>query len=351
MDKIGIGNRLIGDAEPCFIIAEVGVNHNGDFNLAKKMIDEAKRAGADAVKFQTFKSEGVATTSTSMAEYQKENLGLEESQLMMLKNLELEYPDFIKLEEYCRANNIIFLSTPHSFDAIDFLDSIVPAYKVGSGDLTNIPALELMAQKGKPMVISTGMATLAEISDAVAAVRDNGNQQIVLLQCVSNYPSSLHEQNLLTIKTLRERFHVLTGFSDHTVGTTASLVAVSLGACIIEKHFTLDRTLPGPDHKASIEPKDLRLLIDLIRDVEKAIGNGIKEPTAEELKTAEIARKSLVARVDIAKDKTITRDMIDIKRPQTGIRPRRLKAIIGRKAAVHIPKDSVLTEDMIQWSG
>ena len=350
MHKVRIGDKSVGDDEPCYIIAEVGVNHNGDIELAMKMIDAAKLAGADAVKFQTFKSEGVTTGSVGMADYQKENIGKGESQLKMLKELELDYSAFPKLEEYCNKKGITFLSTPHSFDAIDFLDSLVPAHKVGSGDLTNIPALESLAQKGKPVLISTGMATIEEVEEAVEAVRGSGNQQIVLLQCISNYPSSLQEQNLMTIKTLRKKFDVLTGFSDHTVGTTASLVAVTLGACLIEKHFTLDQSLPGPDHKASIEPDELKLLIELIRDVEASLGDGIKRPTEDEQKTSAIARKSLVARIDIPQGETIKRDMIDIKRPQTGLRPKRLKDIIGKKTKVDIQKDDVLTEDMIQWT-
>jgi sialic acid synthase SpsE len=321
MDKIQISDWTIGDGEPCFIIAEIGVNHNGDIELAKRLIDESKKAGA--------------------------NMERDDSQLEMLRELELDYSVFPKLEEYCRTKEIVFLSTPHSYDAIDFLDKLVPAYKIGSGDLTNIPALERIGEKGKPVILSTGMGTMEEISEAIDAIRNQGNQQIILMQCISNYPSNLEDQNLRTINTLRNEFGVLTGFSDHTTGNTASLVAVSLGACVIEKHVTLDRSLPGPDHLASMEPEEFKKLIDLIRDVEVSLGSGIKTPLPIEQEIAAVARKSLVARITIPKDTIITTEMIDIKRPQTGLRPNKLKSIVGKKAKMDIAKDEVITEIMI----
>ncbi|MHA1423764.1 MAG: N-acetylneuraminate synthase [Candidatus Thorarchaeota archaeon] len=349
MDTILISDRKVGDGKPCFIIAEVGVNHNGDVQLAKKMIDAAKDAGADAVKFQTFKSEGVATTTTSMADYQETNIGKSDSQIKMLRELELDYECFIELKEYCDEKSILFLSTAHSFDAIDFLDSIVPAHKISSGDITNIPSIEKIASKGKPIILSTGMATVEEISEALETIRLQGNNQIILLQCVSNYPSKLENQNLRTIVTLRTDFDILTGFSDHTTNNISALVAVSLGACLVEKHFTLDKSLPGPDHKASVEPDELRELIDSIREAESTLGDGIKKPTEEELNNQRIARKSLVASVDIPKGTIITREMIEIKRPETGIRPKRLKEIIGKKSKQNIVEDQVITEEMILW--
>jgi N,N'-diacetyllegionaminate synthase len=351
MNKVRIGNKLIGDGESCFIIAEAGVNHNGDIKLAIKLIDEAKSAGADAVKFQTFKSKGVTTAATGITEYQRKNMGRNGSQLRMLQDLELDYSAFSKLKEHCEEKGIIFLSTPHSFDAIDFLDPLVPAHKMGSGDLTNIPAIAKVAEKGKPILLSTGMATVDEIEEAIAAIRARGNDQIILLQCVTNYPSSLGDQNLKTIQVMRNEFNVLTGFSDHTIGTTAALVAVTLGACVVEKHFTLSRKLPGPDHKASMEPNELEGLIQLIREVELSLGDGEKKPTKDEEEIAAVARKSLVASIDIPEGTTISRDMIDIKRPQTGLRPGRLDDIIGKKAKKDIKQDNVLTEDMIDWTG
>ena len=347
MYKVKIGNQSVGDGEPCFIIAEAGVNHNGDIDLAMKLVDEAKKAGADAVKFQTFKAERVTTATTGITEYQRENIGKDNSQLKMLKELELDYSAFVDLKRYCEKKNIIFMSTPHSFDAIDFLDSLIPAYKMGSGDLTNIPALEEVAIKMKPVILSTGMADMDEIGDAINAIRAKGNEQIIVLQCITNYPSSLHEQNLKTIPIMRQKFEVLTGFSDHTVGSTAALVAVAIGACLIEKHFTLSRDLPGPDHKASTEPNELKEYVELIRGAESSLGNGEKRPTQNEKKIAAVARKSLVAATDIPVGTVITREMIDIKRPQTGLKPREMKNVIGKKAKINIKKDTVLTYDLI----
>jgi N-acetylneuraminate synthase len=349
MENLRIGDKLVGDGEPCFIIAEAGVNHNGNFELAKKLIDIAKQAGADAVKFQTFKSEGVTTATTNMASYQERNIGESESQVKMLRRLELEYGLFEELKKYCDEKGIIFLSTPHSYDAINFLDPLVPAHKVGSGDLTNIPSLEMVAKKGKPVILSTGMGTLEEIREAVDTIRNMSNEQIILLQCVTDYPSNLEDQNIRTVETLKNEFKVLTGFSDHTMGIIAPLVAVSLGACVIEKHFTLDRDLPGPDHKASLDPDELKEMIDSVRKAERALGTGIKKPTKIEIEIKRLARKSLVASIDITEGTSITRNMIDIKRPETGMRPKRLKEVIGAKAKRNISKDEVITEEMISW--
>jgi N-acetylneuraminate synthase len=349
MENLRIGDKLVGDGEPCFIIAEAGVNHNGNFELAKKLIDIAKQAGADAVKFQTFKSEGVTTATTNMASYQERNIGESESQVKMLRRLELEYGLFEELKKYCDEKGIIFLSTPHSYDAINFLDPLVPAHKVGSGDLTNIPSLEMVAKKGKPVILSTGMGTLEEIREAVDTIRNMSNEQIILLQCVTDYPSNLEDQNIRTVETLKNEFKVLTGFSDHTMGIIAPLVAVSLGACVIEKHFTLDRDLPGPDHKASLDPDGLKEMIDSVRKAERALGTGIKKPTKIEIEIKRLARKSLVASIDITEGTSITRNMVDIKRPETGMRPKRLKEVIGAKAKRNISKDEVITEEMISW--
>ena len=301
------------------------------------------------MKFQTFKSEGVTTATTNMASYQERNIGESESQVKMLRRLELEYGLFEELKKYCDAKGIIFLSTPHSYDAINFLDPLVPAHKVGSGDLTNIPSLEMVAKKGKPVILSTGMGTLEEIREAVDTIRNMSNEQIILLQCVTDYPSNLEDQNIRTVETLKNEFKVLTGFSDHTMGIIAPLVAVSLGACVIEKHFTLDRDLPGPDHKASLDPDELKEMIDSVRKAERALGTGIKKPTKIEIEIKRLARKSLVASIDITEGTSITRNMIDIKRPETGMRPKRLKEVIGAKAKRNISKDEVITEEMISW--
>lgn len=349
MIKIKIGNKWVGEGQPCFIIAEAGVNHNGDIEIAKKLIDAAKDAGADAVKFQTFKTENVVTKHAQMAEYQKKNIGKEESQFEMIKKFELRYEDFEELKEYCDKKEIVFLSTPHSSDAIDFLEPLVPVYKVGSGDLTNLPFLRELAKKRKPIILSTGMATLDEIEEAVETVKRNGCGEIVLLQCVTSYPARIEDVNLRAIQTLKQAFKLPVGFSDHTLSTIIPAVATAMGACIIEKHFTLDKNLPGPDHKASLEPKELKEMIRNIREVEKAMGNGIKEPTVAEEKIKKVVRKSIVAKVDISKEAIITRAMIDIKRPGTGIPPKYLNKIVGSKSRRDIGKDEVILWSDIEF--
>ena len=348
MKKIRIGDRLIGECEPCFIIAEAGVNHNGDIGLAKKLIDVAKTAGADAVKFQTFKADNVATKYAKMAEYQKKNIGKEENQLAMIKKLELSYAHFAELKKYCNKKDIIFLSTPHSSDAIDFIEPIVPAYKVGSGDLTNLSSLKNKAKKRKPIILSTGMSTLGEVEEALKIIRDEGVEDIILLHCVSNYPAKIEDINLRAMETLKQAFKLPVGFSDHTLGITVPIAAVALGACIIEKHFTLDRNLPGPDHKASLEPNELKEMVKTIRNIEKALGDGIKKPTEDEEEIKKVARKSIVAKVDILRGTIITENMLGIKRPGTGIEPKHWDDIVGKKTKVNIIKDKIITWEIIE---
>ena len=342
MKKIKIGNKIIREGNPCFIIAEAGVNHNGDIKLAKKLVDVAKEAGADAVKFQTFKAENVVTENAAMASYQKRNIKKKETQQEMLKEIELDYKDFIRLKKYCDKKKIIFLSTPHSEDAIDFLEDLVPVYKVGSGDLTNLPFLEKIAKKKKPIILSTGMATLSEVKEAVRTIKRAKNNKIILLHCTTNYPCSLEEVNLRAMLTLKKEFNLPVGYSDHTLGILVPVMAVTMGARVLEKHFTLDKHLPGPDHKASLEPDELKEMIKTIRNVEKTLGNGIKKPTRSEEKIKKVARKSIVAKVDIPKGVKITKDMLDIKRPGTGIEPKYLKRIIGRKSKKNIKKDELI---------
>lgn len=342
--KIKIGNKWIGDKEPCFIIAEAGVNHNGDLEIAKRLVDCAKKAGADAIKFQTFKAENVATKYAKTADYQKKDIGKEKNQLEMMKKLELDYEDFKKLKRYCDRKEIIFLSTPHSIDAIDFLEPLVPAYKIGSGDLTNLPFLKRVAKKGKPIILSTGMANIDEVKEAVETIKINGCNEIILLQCVTSYPAKIEDVNLRVISNLQQLFNLPIGYSDHTLSIVVPVAAVAMGACIVEKHFTIDRTMPGPDHKASVEPDELKEMIQNIREVEKALGDGIKRPTAEEERIKKIVRKSIVAKVDIPKGTIITEDMLDVKRPGTGVPPKYLYQIVGAKAKTDIAKD-----EMIQW--
>ncbi len=348
MMKIRIGNKFVGYGEPCFIIAEAGVNHNGRVRLAEKLIRAAKKSGADAIKFQTFKAESLVTEEAAMAAYQVRNTGKKQSQLDMLKKLELKLQAFAHLKKYCDKNGIIFLSTPHSEDVVDFLYPLVPAYKIGSGDLTNIPLLEKIAKKKKPMIISTGMSTLKEIKRAVDAVRRTGNREIILTHCTTNYPCPTEDVNLKAINTLEKKFKVPVGYSDHTKGMIASEVAAAIGARAIEKHFTLDKNLPGPDHKASLEPDEFKQMVANIREVEKILGSAVKKPTKSELEIQKIVRKSLVAKVGINKGTIISRSMLICKRPGTGISPFMIKQVIGKKAKANIEKDKiVLFKDLI----
>lgn len=342
MKKIKIQNRFIGEDERVFVIGEAGVNHNGDINLAKKLIDAAKDAGCDSVKFQTFKAEGVVTENAERAGYQVKNIGGDETQQDMLKKYELNYHDFIELKDYCDEKRIIFLSTPHSEDAIDFLENLVPAYKFGSGDLTNIPALEYTAKKGKPMIIGTGMATIDEVKEALNVIYAQGNKEVIMLHCTTNYPCSLEEVNLRAMQTMREELDCLVGYSDHTNGIIVPVMAVAMGACVIEKHFTLDKNLPGPDHKASLEPDELKEMLNAIRDAEKALGSEIKGPAESEKEIMKVARKSIVAKVDIQKGTAITKGMLSIKRPGNGLEPKYINKIIGKKAKVDIKSDKLI---------
>lgn len=330
-----------------FIIAEAGVNHNGDFKLAKKLIEAAKNAGADAVKFQTFRAKDLVTKDAEAAGYQKKNIGRKKSQFEMLKKLELDYQDFIKLKKYCDKKKIIFLSTPHSEDAINVLEPLVPAYKIGSGDLTNLPFLKKIAQKKKPIILSTGMATLKEIREAVRTIKKAGNNKIILLHCTTNYPCFLEEVNLKAMLTMKKEFRLPVGYSDHTLGIAVPIMVVALGAVIIEKHFTLDKNLSGPDHKASLEPGELKEMVKAIRETEKALGNGIKKPSQSEKRIKKSIRKSLVAETNIPQGVKITEDMLRMKRPGGGILPRDWKKVVGRKARKKIRKDELLTFDKV----
>jgi len=347
MKKVVIANRTVGEGERCFIIAEAGVNHNGDLKLAKKLIDAAKDAGADAIKFQTFKAERVVTRHAEKAEYQKKTTG-EGFQYEMIKKLELSEDEFKELANYARKRNIIFLSSPFDRESVDLLSNIdLPAFKVASGEITNLPLLKYIASKRKPIIISTGIATLGEVEEALKIIRQQGVSEVLLLHCVTSYPAKVEEVNLRAIQTLKCAFKLPVGFSDHTLGVTIPIAAVALGACIIEKHFTLDKTLPGPDHKASLEPHELKEMIRYVREVEEALGDGIKKPTKDEDKIKKVARRSIVAKVNIPKDTIILEDMLDVKRPGTGIEPKYWDAIIGRRARRDIERDEIIMWEMI----
>jgi N-acetylneuraminate synthase/N,N'-diacetyllegionaminate synthase len=349
MDAIKIDGKTVGKEYPCFIIAEAGVNHNGSLELAKKLIDVAKAAGADAVKFQTFKAENVVIKDAEKAEYQKETTGIGESQYDMIKKLELTEEDFMELTDYAKEKKILFLSSPFDKESVGLLEEItVPAFKVASGEITNFPLLRYIAKKGKPIILSTGMATLGEVEEALNVIRSEGVEDVILLHCVSNYPARIEDVNLRVMETLTQAFKLPVGFSDHTLGITVPIAAVASGACVIEKHFTLDRNLPGPDHKASLEPNELREMVKSIRDVEKALGDGIKQPTTREEEIKKIARRSIVAKMDISEGAIITEEMLDVKRPGMGIEPKYVDMVVGRKAKENIKRDEIITWKIIE---
>ena len=347
--KVRIGEHLVGEGEPCFIIAEAGVNHNGDITLAKKLIDAAREAGADAVKFQVFRAEEVVTGRANKAVYQKKTTGAGESQLDMLKRLELTESDFTNLAEYSRGKGLMFLATPFDRQSVDLLDKLaVPAFKIASGELTNFPLLRHIARKKKPVILSTGMATLDEIGESLSIIRNEGQKEIILLHCVSCYPAQIADMNLTAMQTLKLTFGLPVGLSDHTTGVTIPAAAVALGACVIEKHFTLDKNLSGPDHRASLEPYELRQMVQSIRDVEKALGNGVVKPTPEEEANRKVARRSIVARVDIPRGTVIEEDMLEVKRPGDGIEPRHVNLILGKTAAKDITMGTLLRWESVE---
>ncbi len=342
MKRIKLKNKLIGAGESCFIIAEAGVNHNGDLKLAKKMVEVTKEAGADAIKFQTFKTESLVTKDAEKERYQKALV--KESQYEMLKKLELGQKEQRDLFFYCQKRKIIFLSTPYDEESADFLEKLgVPAFKISSSDLTHLPLLKYIAKKKLPMIISTGASYLKEIEWAVKAVKEEGNNKIILLHCTNIYPASLQDVNLRAIDTLRKTFNLPIGYSDHTLGMTIPIAAVAMGAKVLEKHFTLDRNLPGPDHKASLEPQEIKKMVEAIRETERALGSSLKKPVKGEYEDRKLGRRSIVAEVDIPKGAIITKDMLAIKRPGAGILPQYINEIVGKRAKKSIKADTLLT--------
>ena len=345
-----IGNKLVGENAPCLIIAEAGSNYNGSLEIAKKLVDAAVEAHADVVKFQTFKADLIVTKSTPKAQYQKQGENDGQSYYDLLKWLEIPDEDWRKLKQYCEQKGIIFMSTPHSGSwSVDLLEELgVPAYKLGSGDLTNLPFLEYVAKKGKPMIISTGMAVMAEIKEAVETIHAAGNYQLAVLQCTTSYPLEIEDVNLRAMDTISQEVGTIVGFSDHTLENEAALAAVARGAKIIEKHFTIDKNLPGPDHKASATPEEFRELVTGIRKVEKALGSAEKIPTAIEQEIAKIARKSIFAAKYIPTGTLITEDMLAIKRPGTGLLPKQLNEVIGKRAKEDLSPDTIISWEMLE---
>ncbi|EAJ1462456.1 N-acetylneuraminate synthase [Campylobacter upsaliensis] len=327
------------------IIAEAGVNHNGDINLAKKLIEQAAKAGADVVKFQTFKANSCVSVSAKKAKYQLETTAKEESQLEMIKKLELSYESHFELMKHCKKHGIAFLSTPFDLESVEFLRGLdLPYFKIPSGEITNLPYLKAVAKCKKRVLLSTGMANLGEIEAALTILRKNGTRNITLLHCNTEYPTPFEDVNLNALKTLKEAFKLEVGYSDHTEGIVASLGAVALGAVVIEKHFTLDKTMEGPDHRASLEFEELRALCKGIRELEKALGSGIKKASKSEAKNKIIARKSLVAKREIQKGEKFSIENLTTKRPGSGISAMRYEEYLGKRALKTYKKDELINE-------
>jgi len=339
--QVKIQDQLVGDGQPCFIIAEAGVNHDGDIKKAMKLIDIAKKSGVNAVKFQTWITDEIVTKTTSQAEYQFENTGIKQSQYEMLKKLELSFDEFERLKNYADKRNIIFLSTPDDEKSLDFLDKLgLPAFKIGSGELTNIFMLKQVAKKNKPLILSTGMANLEEINDSIEVIYKTGNKKIILLHCTSQYPTNYNDVNLRAMLTIKSKFNTIVGYSDHTLGILVPQIAVSLGASVIEKHFTYDKNAKGPDHKCSLNSNELKEMVEKIRLIEKILGNSEKMPTNGELKLKNLIRKTIVANTNIPKGTRITKSMLAVKRSNGTLNPKSIKDIIGRTSLIEIKKDT-----------
>lgn len=323
------------------------MNHNGRLDLALKLCEAAKNAGVDAVKFQTWKTENIVTLQARQAAYQADNTGIEESQFEMLKRLELSYDHFRIIRDYCKRIGIDFLSTPDEEESLAFLmnDLNLPLVKVGSGEVTNIPYLRKIAGYKKPVILSTGMSTLAQVATAYDTLVQAGAPRVSLLHCTTNYPCPYDEVNLRAMVTLREAFKCQVGYSDHTMGTEIPVAAVALGAEIIEKHFTLDRTMEGPDHKASLEPTELKLMVEQIRHIEVGLGDGIKQPNHSEAENANVVQKSILAKCFIKMGETLTEEMLVAKRAGIGISAKYWDVVIGAKAI----KDFDADEPIVLW--
>ncbi len=325
------------------IIAEAGVNHNGSLETAKKLALTAQRCGADIVKFQTANLNSLVSKYAKMADYQKQNIGGEMSQRDMLEKLLLTYDEFADLAAYCKEIDIQFLSTPFDLESIDFLDKLgCSMWKVPSGEITNLPYLEKIAKTNKKILLSTGMSTLDEVKKAINVFEQNGTNDVTVLHCTTQYPAPFEEINLKAMLTLRSEFGKAVGYSDHTKGIEVPIAAVALGATVIEKHFTLNRNMVGPDHKASLEPGELQTMIQAIRNIEKAMGTGEKKPTASEIANKAVARKSIIAACYIKKGETLTEKNLTTKRPGNGISPMNWYKVLGTKAIRDFQEDELI---------
>ncbi|MBI3269702.1 MAG: N-acetylneuraminate synthase [Planctomycetes bacterium] len=339
----------MGNGRPCFIIAEAGVNHNGDVDLAERLVDAARDAGADAVKFQTWITERLVAPDARMAEYQRENLGgAYRTQFELLKELELGQEAFRRLREHADRQGILFFSTPDEEESADFLDGLgVPLFKLGSAEVTNLPFLRHVARKGKPILLSTGMATLVEVDAAVRAIEEAGHVPLVLLHCVSCYPTRPEDCNLRAMDTLASAFGRPVGFSDHTMGSEVAVAAVARGACVLEKHLTLDVSMPGPDHRASADPREFAAMVRAIRLVEAALGDGVKKPVAAELETRGVVRKAIVALRALQVGERIAEADVGLRRTSGGLDPSQMPLVVGRVVARAVPAGSPITLDVL----
>ncbi|WP_323587701.1 N-acetylneuraminate synthase [Aliarcobacter butzleri] len=328
-----------------FIIAEAGVNHNGSIDLAKKLIDVASESGVDAVKFQTFKAENLVSKNAQKADYQKQTTDKNESQFDMIKKLELDIDTHKELIAYCKTKNIMFLSTPFDHDSIDLLSDLgLEMFKIPSGEITNLPYLRHIGRLNKKVILSTGMADIGEIEDALDVLIAAGTKKenITVLHANTMYPTPMEDVNLKAMVTIGNTFDVAFGYSDHTLGIEVDIAAVAMGACCIEKHFTLDKTMEGPDHKASLEPDELKAMVKAIRNIELALGSCVKKPSKSEIPNIQIARKSIVAKMDIKKGELLFEDNLTIKRPGNGISPMRWDEIVGSIATKDYKEDELI---------
>jgi N-acetylneuraminate synthase/N,N'-diacetyllegionaminate synthase len=342
-----VGGRVLGRG-PAFLIAEAGVNHNGDLDLARRLVDAAAAAGADAVKFQTFRTDALVSAAAPKARYQMETTGGAESQRAMLARLELSAEAHAGLRDHAARRGLVFFSTPFDEASADLLDGLgVELLKVPSGEVTNLPLLRHLAGKGRPILLSTGMSTLDEVATAVETIRAAGDPAVAILHCVSAYPAPVEDTNLRAMDTLRERFDCPVGLSDHTLGIEIALAAVARGAAVLEKHLTLDRALPGPDHRASLEPADFTALVRGVRAIERALGDGDKRPMPSELDTRAVARRSLVAARALPAGHRLTGADVAIKRPGTGLAPADLDRVLGRTLARGVGADELLDWSML----
>ena len=341
-----IAGRPIGDDAPCFVVAEGGVNHNGSLDLAMQLVDAAAGAGADAIKFQTFRADTLADRDAPKAPYQMERTDAKQTQWQMLRALELSAAAHETLHRHAKDRGILFASTPFDLESADLLARLgVPFFKISSGDLTYVPLLRHVGGLGRPVLMSTGMSDLNEVSAALGVLRQAGARDVALLHCVSEYPAPSGDANLRAMDTMREQFGVPVGYSDHTLGTSVAVAAAARGACIVEKHLTLDRGLPGPDHSASLEPNDFRFMVEAIRIASSSLGDGAKRPAASELRNRTVARRGVYAARDIEAGTALTPAMLVCRRPVAGVPASDFDSLVGRRVGRSIPSGAALTTE------